>query len=62
MGAVSAAFNYDSRVAPKVVIALFTRIWDLHNFDSIIRQISEESCKEIAKKLGSAYTVLTIVV
>lgn len=46
------AFSNDIRVHAKVIIALFSRIWDLYNFEVILHQLPPESYNEIARRLG----------
>ena len=52
LDAILILFSNDIRLQSKIVIALFSRIWDLHNFDGILRQLHESSCHDIAKRLG----------
>ena len=46
------AFDNDTRIYAKVIVAVFSRIYDLHNFDLILRQLSAEACNEVARRLG----------
>ena len=53
LDAILVLFSNDVKLQSKIVIALFSRIWDLHNFDGILRQLHESSCHDIAKRLGN---------
>ena len=52
LDAILILFSNDVKLQSKIVIALFSRIWDLHNFDVILRQLHESSRHDIAKRLG----------
>ena len=54
LDAILILFSSDYKLQSKIVIVLFSRIWDLHNFDWILRQIHESSSHDIAKRLGIA--------
>lgn len=45
-------FNSDPATQAKVVVCLFSRIWDLWNFDMVARQLSAPALYEVVSKIG----------
>jgi hypothetical protein len=45
-------FSRDAVVQARVVVALFSRLWDLHNFDFIMRNLSTLAQQETILRLG----------
>ena len=45
-------FNNDPATQAKVVVCLFSRIWDLWNFDMVARQLTASALYEVVSKIG----------
>ena len=45
-------FSRDPLIQARAVVALFSRIWDLHNFDVIVRSMSSAAQREVVLRLG----------
>ena len=45
-------FSRDPVIQAKVVTSLFSRLWDLHNMDIILKQMTSEGQMEVIRRLG----------
>jgi hypothetical protein len=45
-------FSRDAMIQARVTVCFFSRIWDLHNFDVVMRSLSSDAQREVVLRLG----------
>jgi len=45
-------FSRDAMIQARVTVCFFSRVWDLHNFDVVMRSLSTEAQREVVLRLG----------
>jgi len=45
-------FSRETSIQARVVVSLFSRIWDLHNFDVVMRALESDAQIEVVSRLG----------